>query len=533
MPHSFSPRINLRRLILFLSLLSAFAALISTFHSGYTVQRQQLIDQTLESSYLYANKLATSTDEFLNASLQQLHTAAQLLASQMDNTPRLEEEATRLHTQTDTFNSVVITDADGDVLSTSPNTLGIIGRRLTTPGIQEALAARKPLISEPYLSTVGNFLIFMSQPIFAKNGDFLGIVGGSIYLKQDSILNRLLGTHYYRDGSYLYVIDQHGTILYHPDSTRIGAAARRNATIESLLQKRSGSGVVTNSKGIEMITGYAIMPLTNWGIVAQRPVSATLAPLDALMQKMLFHTVPFAVLIFILIWWCASKVSQPLQLLANEAGNMDDPNTGDKINRVRSWYFEAHELKRVMLLGVTLLNQKISKLREDAETDPLTRLANRRSLDAALEHHRQTGTSFSIISVDIDRFKRVNDTYGHDAGDVVLQMLAQEMMQASRHLDLPCRVGGEEFLILLPRTDKALAAQVAERLRLRIAAVDFTTVGHITISLGVASWPEDDTDIGAVLKYADLMLYQAKHNGRNRVEVHGVASATDLAPSPG
>lgn len=332
MPDSSPPRINLRRLILFLSLLSALAALISTFHSGYTVQRQQLIDQTLESSYMYANKLATSTNEFLNSSLQQLHVAAGVLANQMDNIPRLAEEAERLHTQTDSFNSVVITDTEGDVLAASPNTLGIVGLRLNTPGVQESLKLRKPLISEPYLSAVGNFLIFLSQPIYSTEGKFLGTVGGSIYLKQDSILNRLLGTHYYRDGSYLYVVDQHGTILYHPDTTRVGEPARKNATIENLLQQRSGSGVVTNSKGIEMITGYAVMPLTNWGIVAQRPLSATLAPLDALMQQMLFRTVPFAILIFVLIWWCASKVSQPLQFLANEAGNMDDPRTGEKIN---------------------------------------------------------------------------------------------------------------------------------------------------------------------------------------------------------
>lgn len=183
----------------------------------------------------------------------------------------------------------------------------------------------------------------------------------------------------------------------------------------------------------------------------------------------------------------------------------------------------------MMLFGVNLLNKKIIKLREDAETDALTKLPNRRSLDAALEHSLQTRTAFSIISVDIDHFKRVNDTYGHDNGDIVLQILAQEMMNASRQMDLPCRVGGEEFLILLPHTDKALAAHVAERLRLRIAAVEFEKVGHITISLGVASWPEDAADIGTVLKYADIMLYQAKHNGRNRVEVHGITSITVTA----
>lgn len=524
MHNSLAPRINLRRLILFLSLISAFAALASTFHSGYAVQRQQLIDQTLESSYLYANKLATSTNEFLVSSLQQLHVAAKLLATHMEQPAYLGVEATRLHTQTDSFNSVVITDADGDVLATSPNTLGLIGRRLNTPGIHEALELRQPLISEPYLSTVGNFLVFISQPVFGSDGSFLGTVGGSIYLKQDSILNRLLGTHYYRDGSYLYVVDRHGTILYHPDNVRVGETVQHNATVANLLREQSGSAVITNSRGVEMITGYAVMPLTDWGIVAQRPLTATLAPLDALMRKMLFRTIPFAILIFLVIWWCASKVSQPLQLLANEAGNMEDPNTGNKIKRVQSWYFEAQELKRVMLLGITLLNQKINKLREDAETDPLTRLPNRRSLDTALERSRQTGQGFSIISVDIDHFKRVNDTYGHDAGDAVLQTLAHEMLQSSRHMDLPCRVGGEEFLIFLPNTSKALAGQVAERLRQRIATLEFTTVGHITISLGVACWPEDDADIGAVLKYADRMLYQAKHNGRNRVEVHGQAA---------
>lgn len=172
-----------------------------------------------------------------------------------------------------------------------------------------------------------------------------------------------------------------------------------------------------------------------------------------------------------------------------------------------------------MLTGIGILHKNINKLKDDVHTDPLTGLGNRRSMDLALSSWKATKTSFSVLAIDIDFFKHVNDTFGHDVGDIVLQKLAQHMRDVSRADDVICRIGGEEFLMLLPSTNAQIAAQVAERLRALVESSAFDAAGKITISLGVANWPDSSNEIVTVLKAADEMLYKAKKSGRNRVEV--------------
>lgn len=510
---------DLRRLILVLTLCSAFLPFANTFYAGYTVQRQQLIDTTLESNAAYARKLAKSTDDFLQAALQQLAYTSQLVADYMDDEARLEEEAARLRLQTKSFNSVTIYNTEGMVLATSPETLQIKGKQLTSEAAQESLRTRSPVISQAYLSKAGNLIVFISQPIFSHQGHYLGAVGGSIYLKQESMLDLLLGEHFYRDGSYLYVVDQRKRVIYHPEDERVGQIIQNNTVIDEVVTGHTGRGAVINSQGQPMLDGYAPVPSAGWGIVAQRPQAATLAPLDALMRNMLYKTLPLTLLLLLLIWWGARRIAQPLRQLANGAQTMDRPETEQTIQSVQSWYFEAQELKRALLIGIGLLHKNISKLRQDVHTDPLTGLGNRRHLDAALASYAATRTPFSVVAVDIDHFKRVNDSFGHDVGDTVLQHLALQMREVSRADDQPCRVGGEEFTILLPGAPRHVAAQVAERLRRLVEATVLDHVGHITISLGVSSWPDGSTDMPTVFKQADDMLYRAKHAGRNRVEV--------------
>jgi len=140
-------------------------------------------------------------------------------------------------------------------------------------------------------------------------------------------------------------------------------------------------------------------------------------------------------------------------------------------------------------------------------------------MQGVLSRWLEAEKGFAVVSMDIDHFKRVNDTFGHGVGDETLRAIAQLMQQNSRTNDLPCRVGGEEFVLLLPGSSLQIAADVAERLRASIAAADIETVGHITVSLGVALWHPTGDSISAVLERADQLLYQAKKGGRNRVVV--------------
>lgn len=156
-----------------------------------------------------------------------------------------------------------------------------------------------------------------------------------------------------------------------------------------------------------------------------------------------------------------------------------------------------------------------------AKTDRLTHLFNRHHLDAVLEQEfsrfQRTGKPFALFLADCDKFKLVNDNYGHQVGDLVLIDYASLLRESVRATDTVGRWGGEEFLAILPETQLAGAVQVAEKLRQMIAAHEFPIVGHKTASFGVAQL-QDDESVKDLIARADEALYLAKQNGRNRVE---------------
>jgi two-component system, cell cycle response regulator len=162
---------------------------------------------------------------------------------------------------------------------------------------------------------------------------------------------------------------------------------------------------------------------------------------------------------------------------------------------------------------------------EMAVTDALTGLYNRRYLETHLahlvEHSINRGKPLSVLTLDVDFFKPVNDTHGHDAGDRVLQELAGRIKAAVRNVDMACRTGGEEFVVVLPGTELAVAEKIGERMRKAVAGKRFNagTEGglSITISAGISTLSGIDDKVEDILKRADQALYRAKREGRNRV----------------
>ncbi len=162
---------------------------------------------------------------------------------------------------------------------------------------------------------------------------------------------------------------------------------------------------------------------------------------------------------------------------------------------------------------------------EMAITDALTGLYNRRYMEShvgsLVEQAVSRGKPLTVLVLDIDYFKSINDTYGHDAGDDVLREFAIRIRKSIRGIDLACRYGGEEFVVVMPETDLAVATMVAERLRRRIASEPFpiqqgARAIDVTISIGIAALGRGDNAAG-VIKRADRALYRAKRDGRNRV----------------
>lgn len=190
-------------------------------------------------------------------------------------------------------------------------------------------------------------------------------------------------------------------------------------------------------------------------------------------------------------------------------------------------FFQDIAGRAALAIENALLHTEVQRL---AITDALTEVYNRRGLfelgRREIERSRRFNRPLSVIMVDLDKFKDVNDTYGHAAGDQVLRAVARRLSDSLREVDMIGRYGGDEFIILLPETDLYTACAVAERIRQRV--IHPITVGalpfgeivlHLTASLGVCSLSADPQDLAGLIDRADAASYRAKHNGRNNIQI--------------
>jgi diguanylate cyclase (GGDEF)-like protein len=174
----------------------------------------------------------------------------------------------------------------------------------------------------------------------------------------------------------------------------------------------------------------------------------------------------------------------------------------------------------VVCTDITVEVDLTSAYEKSSLTDALTGLPNRRSAQQALKQEsarsRRHRTALSVAMLDVDRFKEVNDRFGHGAGDQVLQQVAAALSRSVRADDVPARWGGEEFLVILTNTGIGGARTCAERIRAGVELEEFPVVGRVTVSAGVAQL-ESDESVDSLLARADARLYDAKAGGRNRV----------------
>jgi two-component system, cell cycle response regulator len=211
--------------------------------------------------------------------------------------------------------------------------------------------------------------------------------------------------------------------------------------------------------------------------------------------------------------------------------------------------FAELEARMRSLLRIKLLQEQVERQKAElsaindqlvriARTDALTGIDNRRRLEERLtetfEHSRRLDEPFACVMCDLDMFKGVNDTYGHQAGDAVLRQLAQLLREQAREIDRVGRYGGEEFMLILPGANGEAAVAFAERVRKAVDGRTFSFAGAVirrTMSCGVAAWPHPGiADVAALVRAADAALYAAKAQGRNRV-IRWEASGSDAAES--
>ena len=207
---------TLRFWIMFLISFAMIGILSITLFSGYYVTKENLINNSLEINRVYSMKLASLTEEVFNGMQSNLQVKASDISAEIDDVDKLSNNLLILLNSSKNFNSLSVVNKDGVVLATSPE-LGIVGIKLDTAGTKRSALKRKNLISAPYKAATGRLLILVSTPLWNEKNEYLGFLSGTIYLQEDNIIHDILDEHFSTDGSYVWVVDNKGMLIYHPD----------------------------------------------------------------------------------------------------------------------------------------------------------------------------------------------------------------------------------------------------------------------------------------------------------------------------
>ncbi|MGL5047342.1 MAG: sensor domain-containing diguanylate cyclase [Shewanella sp.] len=518
-----SKQIKLRQLLLLLGIISVAITFANALFSVYQAQYESTFTDRTESNRVYAAKMAEITDVFIASSFSQLEYTAGVMSSKIDDLVEAQKEVKRLNTQTEFFNSAIIVNADGHVVATSrklENFKGYNVKELIDGYSQQLSISKKPFVTAPFRSPSNHLIIAMLYPIVSEKNEYLGFIAGSIYLTEDNIFGSILGNHHYEDGSYFYVVDKNKTLIYHPKIERVGEAVSNNTAIDAINLGERGSQSIVNTENIKFVAGYAPVLHSGWGIVVQTPEKILNISIDKLFFSVLTSSLPISLIALLIIWYMSAAISKPLSQLSTAFKELEESSLQNiDLSKVNSWYCEASLLKHSFEIALSKISNRFEQLNIDALTDPMTGLLNRRGLDKNVANILAHNLSFSVLVLDIDFFKRVNDNFGHDMGDEVLKEVAKFIKKQARTVDSVSRTGGEEFVVCLLNTDIKKAILIAERIRKSIEVYEFDTVGHITISIGIAFWQETSESFSGVLKRADEALYKAKQHGRNRIEL--------------
>jgi diguanylate cyclase (GGDEF)-like protein len=293
------------------------------------------------------------------------------------------------------------------------------------------------------------------------------------------------------------------------------------AVVRAVLEGKNGSQSVRNSQGKPFLAGYAFEPSSGWGIISQTPIEVVNEPVQAYLRHMVKLALPFFLLVLLFSWLFSSFIAYPLHRLAKFSEHVHlDRGNEIPFPTIGSSIYEMRHLQRSIKMAVQEINRHLKELNIEIETDALTGLANRRTFNLVLEKWTNKGTPFSLIIIDVDHFKQVNDTFGHITGDAVLKFVATTMLQISRQEDVCFRYGGEEFGIFVQSGDDEAVQEIAERLRRTVKNTISPTGKPITISLGIATYPVHAVNPIELISHADEALYQSKTKGRNQTTVY-------------
>ncbi|OWA35216.1 hypothetical protein B9G55_11145 [Saccharibacillus sp. O16] len=520
-------KVSLRALFSGLVVLTFLMTLAITLLASYHSEKTLLQERTLEANQRESQRVAhaidmlfTTVEKSLQAFAEELGDSVSLGASQ-----QTAKQLHLLYESSGRFDSVFVAGADGKVLDLEMRKDGEGAGSPDDAFLQAAVKAGKEYHSPFYTDSQGDAVVLVSEPIYDANQKYMGIIGGILCVEHSNVLGGLLGSgraasNYDTVGSYSYIVDAQGRLIYDPNEERNEEEAGGNLALSHGLSGASGSLKVTDKDNGEYLVGYTFGAKTGWGVVAQTSAKALQAEQFEQMRGTLIVVMGPFLLLACAALFLARRLAAPFVSLADFVLRAVDRPEDEALPSVRRhWNREADLLNRAVMRTVREMKRQNRDLNDFALKDPLTGLLNRRALDEVLEKLEGDNRPFSLLLMDIDRFKSVNDHYGHSAGDEVLRSVARILEQTVGSRDLCGRYGGEEFLVLLPGRNLPETYEMAERIRLAVASHENALHIPVTLSIGASICPMQSMRVDDLFELADRALYRAKEGGRNRVVV--------------
>lgn len=427
------------------------------------------------------------------------------------------------------YRELVVFDARGRLIAGSPARK----TNLTLPeGWEASLRADSPALGIPsWDSTSHSMVMVVAVPIRPAGGELVGAFATKLDLSETlQILRRFAAGH---AGRALLITGEGRLIASSSWAAMTWPMGRLNfKTVHRLAATPPGVIEYADHDDTQVIGTMRSVPRSGWGVVAELPQAEGYDQVTRLRNLTVLVVAGVLGVVGLLAYGLALLLVRPLDRLTAGAAKVAEGDFAVQIPVVTGGelgYLTMAFNEMVTKLGNWRreLDQTHDELREKntllerlSLTDPLTGLYNRRHLMATLEAEiRRTGRNsrtFSVLMMDVDYFKTFNDAFGHQAGDEALMQVAAVLQAEVREVDCAARYGGEEFLVLLPDTGIDLAADVAERIRARLAKERFAG-GKITLSIGIGEFPAHGASLESLIASADSALYRAKREGRDQV----------------
>jgi len=522
---------SIRSNILVFAVLATLIPTLVTSLVSYRQNRQLLTEQIAAELRSASSEAARELGLWLNERLDDLRAAASSYVI-AENLAKIQgrEDVQALGRLRDYLNSVrqrlpddealLVIDAGGRVVTSSSGRAG--GVRLPPDGLNR-LRTGDALVGDAYWDgALGKAAIVLAVPIRQADGRFLGAFTAKLNLRPVTELLQRLAPD---DPQDVYLMTDQGKLIIRSRVSSADLMRTRlpETTMRVLLDREGQTAVYRRADGREVVGALRRVPRLGWAAVAELPQAAALREVDRLRNATALMVVALLAAVGLMAYVLGLLVVRPLARLTAAA----KVAAGDlPVDLTVGGGGEVGQLTQVFNALIARLRERESQseLERLSITDALTGLYNRRHLMGTLasetQRARRLRRPFSVLLLDVDHFKRYNDTHGHPAGDAALVAIADLLRKSTRAVDSVARYGGEEFLVVLLETTLATAGIVAERIRSRVAAAAFTG-GSMSVSIGVAECPGHGDTPESLIASADAALYQAKGEGRDRVVVAG------------